>query len=82
MIRTPGMTKSTEEGGIEMAEGKEFKVVIRTIAQNPQPEIGAYSVEQVDAYIADLLSDGWKLFATNYIGQSPEGYIFSWQLYR
>jgi len=81
MIRTPGMAKSTEEGGIEM-DGKEFKVVIRTIAQNPQPEIGAFSVEQVDAYIADLLTDGWKLFATNYIGQSPEGYIFSWQLYR
>ena len=73
---------STDERREKMADGKEFKVVIRTISQNPQPEIGAFSVEMVDAYIADLLSEGWKLFSSNYIGQAPEGYIFAWQFVR
>lgn len=73
--------KSTDERRLEM-EGKEFKIIVRTISQAPQPEIGAFSVEMVDAYIADLLSDGWKLFASNYIGQAPEGYIFAWQFVR
>jgi|WetSurMetagenome_2_1015567.scaffolds.fasta_scaffold00049_69 hypothetical protein len=81
MIGITGKSKSTEEGRTEM-EGKELKIVIRTIAQNPQPEIGAFSVEQVESYIGMFLNDGWKLFATNYIGQAPEGYIYSWQLVR
>jgi hypothetical protein len=80
-IGVPGRTKSTEEGRTEM-EGKELKILVRTIAQNPQPELGAFSVEQVESYIGMFLQDGWTLFATNYLGSTPEGYIFAWQLVR
>jgi len=38
------------------------------------PNTGALSVEEVDAYVSEWLANGWKLFATHYLGTAPEGY--------
>ena len=61
---------------------KDIKIVIRIIAQNPDPKIGAFDVRQVEEYIGEFLKDGWTLFSVNYVGQAPEGYIYTWMLVR
>lgn len=66
----------------ETNEMKETKIVIRTVAQNANPSVGAFSAGAVDAYISGLLAEGWRIFNTHFIGTAPEGYFFAWILVR
>jgi len=51
------------------------KQIIRYISRvAPDPEDQHYSVYEIDAYVSEWIDNGYKLFATHYLGENPEGF--------
>lgn len=50
--------------------------VIRYISRKnvTSEQEGAYSVSEINFYLTEKINEGYKLFATHYLGEVPEGY--------
>lgn len=48
-----------------------FRVISKT---GGNIEEGHYSVDEVNMYLSSFRSKGYKLFATHYLGEMPEGF--------
>lgn len=53
-----------------------MKTILRYISKQgiTNPEMGVWSIEEVDAYVGAWLEKGYRLVNAFYIGEAPEGY--------
>lgn len=54
--------------------------VIRTISREGSGSGGAWNVGEIEQYLAGYLNNGWRVSATHYLGELPEGYSVLWVL--
>jgi hypothetical protein len=63
-----------------LAKGQMLHHVIRVISRSPGAQGGAWTLPDIEAYLADYTNHGWTLFSTHYLGELPEGYTMLWVL--
>lgn len=72
--------KSAKKKEAPQSKGQLVHHVVRTISKATGATGGAWSLSDIEEYIAQYTMAGWELFATHYLGEVPEGYSMLWVL--
>jgi hypothetical protein len=52
--------------------------VIRTISRDGSGSADSWRIQEAEEYLAQFLNNGWRISATHYLGELPEGYTVLW----
>lgn len=68
----------------EVSEKKEpsqlIHHVIRTISRDGSGTGDSWKMQDLEEHIMNYLAGGWRLHATHYLGELPEGFTMLWVL--
>lgn len=82
VVRTGLPSEVEPKSAVRKSSAQQLHTIIRTISKTGGNVSDSMPIIQIEAYLAEYFSAGWRLFSVSPLANVPEGHIVMWTLVR